>query len=212
MHNLAKISLHTCPACPLQSPPVPPVTGFGNVLQTYLASLRLSIRSLPNTVLCSAVANQGCICFYLKCVLGFASINICQTQWGQRKQKPLLLPLTYDSEGAKEVEYIPFSKNAGIGGGRNGWHFQLWYLDLSLILEKPLDLLECQFLFLKRIKSCLLGAVFISCTVSMLRWTWFLFLVPCYCFLSRKGLIRLWRHWLAGVLAWTWQWNSSFYN
>ena len=178
MHNLAKISLHTRPACPLQSPPVPPATGFGNMLQTDLASLRLSIRSLPNTVLCSAVAHQGCIWFYLKCP-GVGKHQYLSNQRGQRKQKPLLLPLTYDSEGAKEVEYIPFSKNAGIGGGRNGWHFQLWYLDLSLILEKPLDLLECQFLFLKRIKSCLLGAVFISCTVTMLRWTWFLFLVPC---------------------------------
>ena len=209
-HNLAEISLHTHPSCPLSLPARP--RRLGNVLQTYPATLRLSIRSLPNTVLCSAIANQSCRCFYLKCILGLASINIRQTQRGQRKWKPLLLLLTNDSEGAKEVEYIPFSKNAGIGGGRIGWHFQLWCLDLSLISDKPLDLLECQFLLLKRIKSCLLGAVFMSCTVFMLRWIWFLFLVPCYCFLSRKGLIRLGRHWLAGVLAWMWQWNSSFCN
>lgn len=117
--NLAEIFPHTHPTFPLQPLPIPPMTGFGSVSQTHLATLRLSVRKLPNTVLCSAIANQSCICLCLKHILGLSSINIYQTQWGQRKPSPLLLPLTDHYEGVKEMGYIPFSENAGLGAGRN---------------------------------------------------------------------------------------------
>lgn len=64
---------------------------------------------------------------------------------GARKPSPLLLPLTNHYEGVKEMGYIPFSENAG-----EEMIFPTLMLGLGLILDKPLDLLECQFLPLLR--------------------------------------------------------------
>lgn len=120
--NLAGIFPFTHLTLPLQPPPPPSVAGFGNVSQTHLAKLRLSIRSLVDTALDSAIANQLYI-FVLKTDPGFVKHQYLSNPMGAEEAKFFTLPLTNDYMGVKEVDYISFSENAGPGAGRNGGRF-----------------------------------------------------------------------------------------